>query len=90
MGKPGGEISGNTISIRVNHFTKFAVMVAGEPEVATGLIMPDEGGTVSLGSEAAIEIPAGALTGRSAVEVKIESYQSASCACGFQAGRQRV
>ncbi|NLW37142.1 MAG: DUF1533 domain-containing protein, partial [Peptococcaceae bacterium] len=81
----GGEISGNTISIRVNHFTKFAVMVAGEPEVATGLIMPDEGGTVSLGSEAAIEIPAGALTGRSAVEVKIEKVTNPPAApAGFK------
>ncbi|HBC92419.1 MAG TPA: hypothetical protein DCZ10_05835, partial [Pelotomaculum sp.] len=49
----GGEISGNTITIQVDHFTKYAVMAAGEPEVATGLIKPGEGGAVSLGSEAA-------------------------------------
>ncbi|TEB08076.1 Endoglucanase precursor [Pelotomaculum schinkii] len=81
----GGEVSGNTITIQVDHFTKFAVMVAGEPGVATGLITPGEGGTVSLGSEAAIEIPAGALTGSSAVEVKIEKVAAPPAApAGFK------
>ncbi|MDD3652570.1 MAG: DUF1533 domain-containing protein [Desulfotomaculaceae bacterium] len=68
----GGEVSGNTVTVQVEHFTKFAVMVAGKPEIATGLITPGEGGTVSLGGEAVIEIPSGALTGTGAVEVKIE------------------
>ena len=80
----GGEISGNTITIQVDHFTKYAVMAAGEPEVATGLIKPGEGGAVSLGSEAAIEIPAGALTGASPVEVKIEKVTAPPTPAGFK------
>lgn len=67
----GGEVSGNTISIQVDHFTMFAIMVFDNP-VATKLIKPGEGGIVNLGEEAVIEIPAGALTGTSPVEVKIE------------------
>ncbi|MDD4237297.1 MAG: S-layer homology domain-containing protein [Desulfotomaculaceae bacterium] len=81
----GGEISGNTITIQVDHFTKFAVMVAGEPEVATGLITPGEGGTVSLVNEAAIEIPSGSLNGTGAVEVKIEKVTTPPTApAGFK------
>jgi hypothetical protein len=66
----GGEVSGNTISIQVDHFTMFAIMVADNP-VATKIIKPGEGGIVKLGEDAVIEIPAGALAGTSPVEVKI-------------------
>ena len=67
----GGEISGNTVIIQVDHFTMFALMVAVDP-VVTKTIKPAEGGTVALGEEAVLEIPAGALAGSSPVEVKIE------------------
>ncbi|KAF1085782.1 hypothetical protein SPSYN_00511 [Sporotomaculum syntrophicum] len=68
----GGEVSddGDTISVQVEHFTKFTVMVA-VPITVTATINPSEGGTVSLGKEAVIEIPAGALAGTGSVEVKI-------------------
>ncbi|MGI6319176.1 MAG: hypothetical protein ACOX1J_10780 [Dethiobacteria bacterium] len=73
----GGEISDkdNTISVEVDHFSKFAVMAA-LPSSVTATIKPGEGGTVSLGDEAAIEIPAGALSGSKAVEVTIERVES--------------
>jgi hypothetical protein len=82
----GGEISDkdNTISVEVDHFSKFAVMVA-LPSSVTATIKPGEGGTVSLGDEAAIEIPVGALSGNKGVEVKIERVESPPAApIGFR------
>ncbi len=67
----GGKVAGNTISVEVDHFTMFAIMVAGDP-VVTKLIKPSDGGIVKLAEEAVIEIPAGALNGTCSVEVKIE------------------
>ena len=63
------------ISVKVDHFTKFAVMVE-LPSSVTALIEPGEGGTVNLGNEVSLEIPPGALTGNKAVEVKIERVKS--------------
>ncbi len=80
----GGEISGNTIIVQVEHFTKFALMVA-VPTTQTAKVNPNEGGTVSLGEEAFIEIPAGALKGTSPVEVKIDRVTIPSAApLGFK------
>ncbi len=67
----GGEVSDDAIIVQVEHFTKFAVMVV-VPTTVTATIKPNEGGTVSLGEDATIEIPAGALVETSPVEVKIE------------------
>jgi hypothetical protein len=67
----GGEVNGNTISVQVEHFTKFAVLAAFPAKVTT-TIEPSKGGTVSIGEEAVLEIPAGALTGTSPVEVTIK------------------
>jgi uncharacterized protein YjdB len=67
----GGKLSGSTISVEVEHLTKYGVLVS-LPATATAKIKPSEGGELNLGEEAMIEIPAGALTGRKAVEVKIE------------------
>lgn len=47
---------------------------AAQPVADTGVnsgIRPDEGGKVSLGGEAGVEIPAGALNGTAAVEVRV-------------------
>ena len=84
----GGEISNkdNTISVEVDHFSKFAVMAA-LPSSVTATIKPGEGGTVSLGDEAAIEIPAGALSGSKAVEVKIERVKRRLLRRGLSCGR---
>jgi DMSO/TMAO reductase YedYZ molybdopterin-dependent catalytic subunit len=71
----GGKVSGNTISVEVDHLTKYAVMVS-LPITATATIKPAEGGRLNLGEEAVIEIPAGALTGSKAVEVKIERVET--------------
>ena len=80
----GGEISGNTVIIQVDHFTMFALMVAVDP-VVTKTIKPAEGGTVALGEEAVLEIPAGALAGSSPVEVKIERLSKPPAApAGFR------
>ncbi|HHU76999.1 MAG TPA: DUF1533 domain-containing protein [Firmicutes bacterium] len=68
--KIGGTVKDSTISVEVDHFTKFAVMVAGGP-VSSKMIAPDKGGTVGFGKEVLLEIPAGALTGNKAAEVKI-------------------
>ncbi len=84
----GGEVSGNTVIVKVDHFTMFAIMVADKP-VATKLIKPGEGGTVNLGEEAIIEIPAGALAGSIPVEVKIEQVNetlAAPAGCKIIAG----
>ncbi len=67
----GGEVSGNIITVQVDHFTKFAV-IAALPSTVTAKVEPREGGTVSLGEEAVLAIPEGALTGSEALEVKIE------------------
>ncbi len=81
----GGSGSGNTVTVQVDHFTKFAVMVADKLVVATGIIKTITGGTISLGSEAVIEIPAGALAGTSAVELKIEKVTTPpSTPAGFK------
>jgi hypothetical protein len=80
----GGGVSGSTISVKVDHFTKFAVMVE-LPSSVTALIEPGEGGTVKLGNEVSIEIPPGALTGSKAVEVKIERVKAPPAApAGFK------
>jgi len=51
----------------------------------TATLTPSAGGTVSLGSEAAIEVPANALTGTSAVEVKIQKVTTPPAVpSGFQ------
>ncbi|MCR4420654.1 MAG: S-layer homology domain-containing protein [Clostridia bacterium] len=71
----GGRVTDDFISVQTDHFTKFAVMVA-LPASVTAKINPGEGGTVSLGDEAAIEIPAGALAGTGPVEVKIEKVNA--------------
>jgi hypothetical protein len=68
----GGTVSGASVAVQVDHFTKFAVMAADQIPVAAGKISPLTGGTISLDKEAVIEIPAGALAGTAAVEVKIE------------------
>ncbi len=71
----GGSVSGATVTVKVNHLTKFAVMAASPITTAAEAketILPLTGGTVSLGNEAVLEIPAGALAGTAAVEVKIE------------------
>lgn len=84
----GGEVSGNTVSVEVEHFTMFAVIAADKP-VAAKLIRPGEGGIVNLGEEAAIEIPGGALAGTSPVEVKIErlnTFPAAPIGCSIIAG----
>ncbi len=75
----GGEVSGETIIVQVEHFTKFAVMVA-VPTIVTATIEPGKGGTVSLGEEAVIDIPAGALPGTAPVEVKIERVAASPAA----------
>ena len=67
----GGEVSGDTVTIQVNRFTMFALMVIDKP-VATKIIKPDQGGTLNLGEGAVIEIPARALVGTDSLEVKIE------------------
>lgn len=67
----GGVLSGNIISVAVDHFTMFAVMAAEKPAVVK-LIKPEDGGSVNLGREAEIEIPARALSGNKPVEIKIE------------------
>lgn len=67
----GGKISNNTITVKVDHFTMFALMLINN-SMAVKTIVPGEGGRVSLAEEAVIEVPAGALTGTSPVEVKIE------------------
>jgi hypothetical protein len=67
----GGVISDNTITVQVDHFTMFAVMAKEKP-IAVGTIKPGEGGTVKLGNQAAIEIPAGAMSGIKSVKVRIE------------------
>ena len=84
----GGQISGNTVSVQVDHFTMFAIMAAEKP-VAFKLIKPDEGGIVNLGEEAIVEIPAGALAGIRALEVKIErlsEHPAAPAGCKIIAG----
>ena len=50
---------------------EFTYKVTGTVNISDK-IKPGEGGTVSLENEAVIEIPSGALTGSSPVEVKIE------------------
>jgi hypothetical protein len=70
----GGEVSGNSISVEVDHFTKYAVMTS-LPTVVKATIVPAEGGELYLGEEAGIEIPAGALAGSKAVEIKIERVE---------------
>jgi hypothetical protein len=67
----GGKVSGSTISVEVEHLTKYGVLVS-LPASAMAKINPYKGGELNLGQEAMIEIPAGALTGNRAVEVKIE------------------
>jgi hypothetical protein len=67
----GGQVSGDTITVQVHHFTKFAVMVT-EKSMVTATINPAKGGEVSLAEEATLKIPAGALAGTKPVEVKIE------------------
>ncbi len=80
----GGKVSDNTISVEVDHLTKYGVMVS-LPTTATARIKPSEGGKLNLGGEAIIEIPAGALTGSSAVEVKIERVKEPPAApSGFK------
>jgi hypothetical protein len=80
----GGKISDNTISVEVDHLTKYGVMVS-LPAVATTRIKPSEGGKLNLGGEAIIEIPAGALIGSRAVEVKIERVKEPPAApAGFK------
>ncbi len=68
----GGTVSGASVAVQVDHFTKFAVLAADQITVAAGKISPLTGGTISLDNEAFIEIPAGALAGTAVVEVKIE------------------
>ncbi|MDF9409008.1 DUF1533 domain-containing protein [Pelotomaculum isophthalicicum JI] len=80
----GGTVSGNYITVQVDHFTKFAVMVA-LPASVTVKIKLDKGGTVSLNDEAVLEIPAGALSGAGEVEVKIERLAAPPAApAGFK------
>jgi len=80
----GGTVSGNYITVQVDHLTKFAVMVA-LPNSVTVKIKPAEGGTVSLNDEAVLEIPAGALAGAGEVEVKIERLAAPPAApAGFK------
>jgi len=69
----GGTVSDNTVTVQVEHFAKFAVMTAEELDSAVSeIITPSVGGTVSLGSEAVIEIPAEAIANTDEVKVKIE------------------
>ena len=51
---------------------EFTYKVTGTAANTGGSVKPSEGGKVSLGDEAVIEIPAGALTDANAVEVKIQ------------------
>ncbi|AGK99880.1 S-layer homology domain-containing protein [Desulfoscipio gibsoniae] len=67
----GGEVSGDTVTVQVNHCTKFAVMVF-DKLAAAETITPGKGGIVSLEDEAAMEIPANALAGTRPVEITIE------------------
>ncbi|MGI5887079.1 MAG: S-layer homology domain-containing protein [Syntrophomonadaceae bacterium] len=67
----GGQVSDDTITVQIDHFTKFAVMVV-DTEIVTVTIKPAEGGEVTLGEAASLKIPSGALAGTEPVEVKIE------------------
>ncbi len=79
----GGTVSGNTVTVQVDHFTKFAVMAAGKEQTRTEIT--SKGGTASLGSEVTIEVPANALTGTGAVEVKIQKVTAPPAApAGFK------
>lgn len=51
---------------------EFTYKVTGTIDNTSGKVLPGGGGKVNLGEEAAIDIPSGALTGSSSVEVKIE------------------
>ncbi len=80
----GGEISGNTITVQVDHFTKFAVIVVNK-SIVVETVEPDKGGKVILGEHASVEIPADALPGSSPVEVKIERVsEPPSAPVGFR------
>jgi len=51
----------------------------------TATVTPGAGGTISLGSEATVEVPANALTGTNAVEVKIQKVTTPSAVpAGFK------
>ncbi len=67
----GGKVSGSTISVEVDHLTKYGVLVSLPADTTAG-IKPSRGGKLNLGEEVTIEIPAGALTGTDDLEVKIE------------------
>ncbi|MGI6307768.1 MAG: hemoblobin-interacting domain-containing protein [Dethiobacteria bacterium] len=80
----GGKVLDNIISVEVDHLTKYGVMVS-LPATVTATIKPVEGGKVNLGEEAIMEIPAGALAGSRAVEVKIERVKAPPAApAGFK------
>ena len=76
---------GDDLVIWTKHFTKFVTYTqtktstgggsSSQPVTSTtgtATVKPGVGGTISLGDEATIKVPANALTGTSAVEVKIQ------------------
>lgn len=66
-----GEASDDYITVEVDHFTMFALMVS-LPNRVTVWIKPAEGGAANLYDEAVLEIPAVALTGDKEAEVTVE------------------
>ena len=67
----GGKVSGSTISVEVDHLTKYGVLVPLPADTTAG-IKPSKGGKLNLGEEVTIEIPADALMGTDDLEVEIE------------------
>jgi hypothetical protein len=78
---------GSDLVIWTKHFTKFVTYTQTQIPTGSGggggglqgvvstngmaMVTPSAGGTISLGNEATIKIPANALTGKNAVEVKV-------------------
>ncbi len=65
----GGTVSGSTVTARTDCCAKFAVLVIDRQGT---VIVPADGGTVNLGDEILLEIPAGALTGTGPARIIIE------------------
>lgn len=57
---------------RDSDIAEFTYKVTGPPLQTSDQIIPSQGGQVSLGDEAVLDIPPGALTGAEPVEIKIE------------------
>ncbi len=92
---------GSDLVIWTKHFTKFATYTQTKTSTGSGgggsssqavtsttgaaTVRPGAGGTISLGSEATIKVPATALTGTSAVEVKVQKVTTPPAApTGFK------